>query len=269
MKIFSIFSALTLTAVASQDDASLLQHKQVKKVSWPKTFTYQTNKRTIHKTFESCSDIKFPKKKGTKRLEAFKDFCVESGCDVVDETCAEPAPQCGPVCMIFCEHGNVMDEAGCPTCQCKPKPKPCGPLCRMFCEHGNVEDENGCPTCECKKPPTCGPVCKIYCKYGNVMVDGCPTCECKEQEPEVLARSIAPVKDDPVIEPECGPVCSIWCEHGNVLDARGCPTCECNPPPHTCGPVCAIFCQYGNVLDEYGCPTCQCNKGPVSPVSLD
>ena len=27
----------------------------------------------------------------------------------------------------------------------------CGPLCRIFCEHGNVLDEFGCPICECSK----------------------------------------------------------------------------------------------------------------------
>jgi len=29
---------------------------------------------------------------------------------------------CGPVCLIFCEHGNVLDAFGCPTCTCKPAP---------------------------------------------------------------------------------------------------------------------------------------------------
>lgn len=29
--------------------------------------------------------------------------------------------ECPPVCAIFCKHGNVLDENGCPTCQCKKK----------------------------------------------------------------------------------------------------------------------------------------------------
>jgi hypothetical protein len=69
----------------------------------------------------------------------------------------------------------------------------------------------------------------------------------------------------------CGPVCAIYCPYGNVLDARGCPTCECNPAPADggpdgiviCGPVCDIYCPYGNVLDEKGCPTCKCNPAPT------
>eukprot|EP00040_Diaphanoeca_grandis_P036891 m.237562 g.237562 ORF g.237562 m.237562 type:complete len:2040 (-) comp33710_c1_seq2:30-6149(-) len=30
-----------------------------------------------------------------------------------------PPPTCGPVCAIFCPHGNVLDSLGCPTCTCK------------------------------------------------------------------------------------------------------------------------------------------------------
>ncbi|KAG2383117.1 hypothetical protein C9374_004454 [Naegleria lovaniensis] len=30
---------------------------------------------------------------------------------------------CGATCAIFCEHGNVMDERGCPTCSCLPPPE--------------------------------------------------------------------------------------------------------------------------------------------------
>ena len=31
-------------------------------------------------------------------------------------------PVCGPVCHIFCPHGNVLDAHGCPTCKCKDEP---------------------------------------------------------------------------------------------------------------------------------------------------
>jgi hypothetical protein len=28
------------------------------------------------------------------------------------------------VCDIFCQYGNVLDAAGCPTCRCNPAPTP-------------------------------------------------------------------------------------------------------------------------------------------------
>ncbi len=74
-----------------------------------------------------------------------------------------------------------LDESGCPICDCRPTPE-CGPVCKIYCPHGNVLDESGCPTCACKPPPECGPVCKIYCPYGNVLdSNGCPICECKPE----------------------------------------------------------------------------------------
>jgi hypothetical protein len=35
---------------------------------------------------------------------------------------ADEIHQCGPVCEMFCEHGNVLDAAGCPTCECRSEP---------------------------------------------------------------------------------------------------------------------------------------------------
>jgi hypothetical protein len=74
----------------------------------------------------------------------------------------------------------------------------------------------------------------------------------------------------------CGPVCDIFCQYGNVLDANGCPTCECNPPPacttDDCGPpppFAAPYCPTGTIVGG-GCarntdgkcawqpPTCKC-----------
>ena len=89
---------------------------------------------------------------------------------------------CGPVCAIYCEHGNVMDSQGCPTCECKPDPgSRCPPVCAIYCPNGNEEDSNGCPTCKCK--PECPPECEMYCPAGKVMDgNGCPTCQCKPEK---------------------------------------------------------------------------------------
>src|SRR5262249_25897388 len=44
-----------------------------------------------------------------------------------------------------------------------------------------------------------------------------------------------------------GPVCTIFCQYGNVLDANGCPTCKCNPPPTD---LCAaVLCPAGSTCD--------------------
>ena len=32
------------------------------------------------------------------------------------------SPGCGPVCLIHCEYGNVLDASGCSTCACREKP---------------------------------------------------------------------------------------------------------------------------------------------------
>lgn len=58
---------------------------------------------------------------------------------------------CGPVCLIFCEFGNVTDASGCPTCSCNPGPvacteKECGPGIKA-------------PTRICEDGSTAGPVC--------------------------------------------------------------------------------------------------------------
>ena len=31
---------------------------------------------------------------------------------------AKPQVFCGPVCLIYCPFGNVLDSQGCPTCAC-------------------------------------------------------------------------------------------------------------------------------------------------------
>jgi len=57
----------------------------------------------------------------------------------------------------------------------------------------------------------------------------------------------------PAKPPVCGPVCDIYCQYGNVLDANGCPTCGCNPPP--ADPCATVKCPSGT----------QCNSGKCVP----
>ncbi|XP_064596422.1 BPTI/Kunitz domain-containing protein 4-like [Liolophura sinensis] len=64
-------------------------------------------------------------------------------------------PVCGPVCMIYCPYGNVLDSKGCPTCSCNPAPLEkredgCPPvLCKMYCFNGWKKNDEGCDICEC------------------------------------------------------------------------------------------------------------------------
>ncbi|KNC80139.1 hypothetical protein SARC_07491 [Sphaeroforma arctica JP610] len=50
--------------------------------------------------------------------------CTEVFCESYEEAICLDAgePECGPVCTVFCEYGNVMDEDNCPTCVCKEAP---------------------------------------------------------------------------------------------------------------------------------------------------
>ncbi|XP_048751719.1 antistasin-like [Ostrea edulis] len=69
---------------------------------------------------------------------------------------------CGPVCMIWCPFGNVMDEKGCPTCRCK-----------------SVISTTTEPT---QHKLCSGVMCDIYCAHGHKIVDGCPVCACQTDE---------------------------------------------------------------------------------------
>ncbi|XP_025091567.1 antistasin-like [Pomacea canaliculata] len=148
-----------------------------------------------------------------------------------------PFDQCGPVCAIACLYGNVPDERGCPTCQCREKP-----LCPLFkchaCANGYVYVD-GCQTCTCQ--PDCVPaVCPtIKCAYGLQRDEnGCEICSCNP-----------------------GPVCKLVrcrnaCPYG-YLYLNGCQTCTCRPRPECPMIKCARNCPSGYVYSK-GCQTCTC-----------
>jgi hypothetical protein len=174
--------------------------------------------------------------------------------------CVPAPPQCGPVCDIFCEYGNVLDAAGCPTCQCKPAPAdPCaGVKCATGTHCAAVEApcvaNVACPpVAACvpdKKTTTCGGIAGIPCPGAGKCVDD-PGDGC----------------DPSAGGADCGGICqcvqNVLCTKDAVFDSSP-GVCACVTPPQQCGPVCAIYCEYGNVTDANGCPTCQCNPAPAA-----
>lgn len=99
-------------------------------------------------------------------------------CDPADPSCGAPAPpppggtcvahhECPPVCAIFCEFGNVVDENGCATCGCNPPPDRCAgldevqctqtpgcsPLYGSACACPSCAPGAECPPCDCAAPP--------------------------------------------------------------------------------------------------------------------
>jgi hypothetical protein len=93
----------------------------------------------------------------------------------------------------------------------------------------------------------------------------CPAgTRCEVQAVSCLAKpcleTAVCVKDVPP-PPVCPPVCKIACENGNVLDANGCPTCACNPPP--ADPCITVKCSAGTHCEA---TTVMCIKAPCPPV---
>jgi hypothetical protein len=74
---------------------------------------------------------------------------------------------------------------------------------------------------------------------------------------------------DPTTGADCPGICScvqnVACVSGDQFDSSP-SVCACVPgKPTSCGAVCDIYCQYGNVVDANGCPTCACNPPPTDP----
>jgi hypothetical protein len=114
---------------------------------------------------------------------------------VAAQQSALESPRCGPgpVCDVTCEFGHQLDDNGCVTCACNPRPKLDDPCANVLCAEGtHCEVENvQCFVAPCPPIVTCVPDKRPVCESG----------------------------------------CGLYCEFGNVLDENGCPLCRCNPPP--------------------------------------
>jgi len=127
-------------------------------------------------------------------------ICVVDGGALTDggkkNTSPDSSPDlhvCGPVCDIYCQYGNVLDNWGCPTCQCKPATAcptgshavTCRPdtVCALDCSEYQ-RGADGCQLCACLTPATCsapGAGACIYCPFGyRTGPSGCRTCSCAD-----------------------------------------------------------------------------------------
>ena len=179
--------------------------------------------------------------------------------------------------------------AGCPPFEAEPLPDP------DQCQPGAVRPaDDGCNSCVCEDdgswsctergcPPGCGPD-QVF--VGGACLEGCYSDQdCGEgQSCTADDQCLQPPGDrdgadlavcygycEPV-EVECPAIgCPpIECEFGTILDAHGCDTCQCAPPP-MCEPVnCEIACEFGFATGDDGCEVCACNPPPAcEPVGCD
>jgi len=85
--------------------------------------------------------------------------CVDDPKDSCDP--AKGGADCGGICTcvetVLCTKGSKFDSSP-SVCACVPEKPVCGPVCLIYCPFGNVLDSQGCPTCACNKP-TPGATC--------------------------------------------------------------------------------------------------------------
>jgi hypothetical protein len=174
-----------------------------------------------------------------------------AGCVVTDALTAPyvlvKIPVQPGVSITFLKRDAVRD--------CDPPTSPCATvLCAVgtHCEAQEVQ----CIRAPCPPVAVCVPDAAVV-RCGGIAGIACPGAGKCVDDPSDSCDPNAGGAD-------CGGICqcvqSVLCVKGTVFD--GSPAvCAC-VPSSTCGPVCAIFCQFGNVLDAQGCPTCACNPPP-------
>jgi hypothetical protein len=221
--------------------------------------------------------IKFPAQPGTSAQfykndvtkDCTQDLCANAaaacpGGTVCDPSTGKCVPGCGPVCLILCDYGNVMDAYGCPTCGCNPPPT--DPCATVDCGGGTHCDSGKCIS----DGVSCGGLLGKPCPGAGQCVDDpydgcdpaagaadCPgICQCPGSGSTCPAGSM--FSNDPSVC-GCSPMPPDPCATVKCATGTQCNSGKCVP---VCGPVCNIFCQFGNVPDANGCPTCACNQPP-------
>jgi hypothetical protein len=180
--------------------------------------------------------------------------CQPTGVCVADP----PKVVCGGLAGIVCPgQGKCVDDPS-DGCDASTGGVDCGGVCQCAvstCPSGSTFDASP-SVCACSPPPPtkvrCGGIAGATCPgFGRCVDDPSDSCD-----PNAGGA-------------DCGGICqcidNVDCAAGTVFDSTP-SVCTCvKASPHTCGPVCDIFCAYGSVLDADGCPTCTCNPPPGGP----
>lgn len=139
------------------------------------------------------------------------------------ETREEP-PICPPVCDIWCEYGNVIDDNGCPTCECNPPPPGHGCEGRdeqqCLADPSCVAEYEAQPCAEFCAPDDCGPC------DPNPVFSGCHD-RCDGDPCTGLSE------DECVAAFSCEPIYVGWgCACPACEPGTDCPPCDCPEPPY-------------------------------------
>ncbi|ELU12576.1 hypothetical protein CAPTEDRAFT_156919, partial [Capitella teleta] len=182
-----------------------------------------------------------------------RDECVTCNCQEGRVYCV------AQLCQPRCAHPRKVPGVCCPVCDApytEVTSTPCVELdnCSLICEGGLLLDDDGCPTCQCSRQtgtPTENPddACLVLnCKYGMKRdPNGVEICEC-EEEP------VAPTTVAPVSCPSMGS-CPLQCAFGLRADKNGCLKCRCRKCPTL---ECHKKCTHGFRSNSHSCRICKC-----------
>ena len=192
--------------------------------------------------------------------------CVDNPADTCDP--AKGGADCGGICScvqnVACVKGATFDSST-KVCACvvpTPPPPTCGPVCLIFCENGNVLDANGCPTCTCNPPPTDNPCATVRCAADT---------HCESTAVQCIKAPCPPVAtcvpNAPVVR--CGGIAGLACPgSGKCADD---PTDSCDPAKGgaDCGGICGcvqnVACVKGATFDSSP-KVCACVAAPTTSV---
>jgi len=186
----------------------------------------------------------------------------------------ECKPVCPPVCMMFCEHGNVVDENDCPVCQCNKGPPPvvCTREAKKCLDGGTVNrnPEDDCKFFPCPKTTTAEPTTEstkpapVMCTLtdGTMVKDGfsgtdtgdnfCNTCSCRAGQLSCTEMACVQEEHDCFTKEVWSDEKSEWCCENKQL---GCPADvvhggQCRPGSTDCSK-----CTNGQLLRNGVCIT--------------